>query len=559
MSNSSNLIDALNIFSSENTLTKNDKVFLKEKLTSLQVHITKKESIIINPIIEILEKARLVKSDKYIIEEKTKTMIKLIKKYEEEFNDESNDDVINEEKMVDDIEAELDKKIPVYNGFSKNNPMLGVNFISKKNIWRFHIDKIYNNNKITMDKTNKDKKIIINIAKEIIVTNNVSPNIEIGDKKFFSYDNHYFLTYWYNGSPLFDIRHVISILNLKERHSLNKYMEFSSQISNYTWHTNEFNGYIFRDLISETTMFEILMSSNSKTSKLFKKDVSKILTDLRKEDNLEITNTKILKKHANIDINYDTQIKNLIEKSHILSYDNVADMSQLYIQVNQIAYITLTSFLNQSVLYAFIVTLKSNHNYVIIKFGWTLDILSRIESLHTEYGSNFYLIGIKKIKNELVEKNFHSVLKQKYPDSIEKINIKSKNKIELYKFNLLMMNEFNNIEEDYSQIMQNIILTSEQQYMINLVKNQNTVFQTLVMSQLNFNNIALKTTDPNIINNCASLHYTFLTLQTNNIHIENIKKIESEVKIKEINLKMREADIRLKELELESMKFSNKN
>ena len=66
-------------------------------------------------------------------------------------------------------------------------------------------------------------------------------------------------------------------------------------------------------------MFEILLSSNSKTSKLFKKDVAKILTDLRKEGNLEITNTKILKKHANIDIQHDTQIKNLIQKPHILS------------------------------------------------------------------------------------------------------------------------------------------------------------------------------------------------------------------------------------------------
>ena len=63
-----------------------------------------------------------------------------------------------------------------------------------------------------------------------------------------------------------------------------------------------------------------------------------------------------------------------------------------------------------------------------------------------------------------------------------------------------MMTEFNAVEEDYSQTMQNVILTSEQNILINLVKNQNSVFQMAVMSQLNFNNIAIKTTDSKVIN-----------------------------------------------------------
>jgi len=557
MSNSNNLIDAITNFSADVALTKDDKNFLKDNLASLKEHINKKESKIISPIIEILEKGRLIKADKNIIEETKETMIELVNKYEEEFNDEDNEDDIDEEKTVDEIESELDNKINKYNGFSSHNPMTGVIFNNKKSLWRLQLNNI--------ESTSRDKNIIIEKSKNILLPKKANSVGKIRDKKFFNYDNHYFLTYWHNNEPLFDIQHIISILNLKKSSNFAKYTEFYKQITNYTWHKNEFDGYILRELISETTMFEILLSSNSKTSKLFKKDVAKILTDLRKEGNLEITNTKILKKHANIHIQHDTQIKNLIEKPHILSYTDVTDMTQLYIQVNQIAYISLASFLNQSVLYAFVVSLKTNHNHVIVKFGWTLDILSRIESLHTEYGSNFYLIGIKKIKNELVEKNFHSVLKQKYPDSIEKVNIKGKEKIELYKFNLLMMNEFNAIEEDYSQIMQNIILTSEQQILINLVKNQNSVFQALVMSQLNFNNIALKTTDPNVINNCSSLHYGFLSMQSTNLHIENMKKLDNDVKIKKIDLEfkkveleLKKADIELKKMELDSKKYNKK-
>ena len=67
MSNSSNLIDALKNFSSNSVLSKNDKIFLKENLESLQEHMTKKESDDIKPIIGILEKGRLGKADKDII------------------------------------------------------------------------------------------------------------------------------------------------------------------------------------------------------------------------------------------------------------------------------------------------------------------------------------------------------------------------------------------------------------------------------------------------------------------------------------------------------------
>src|SRR5690606_6780838 len=126
--------------------------------------------------------------------------------------------------------------------------------------------------------------------------------------------------------PLFDIQHIISVLNLKTTSYTEKYNEFSNQITNYIWYKNEFDGYILRELIPETTVFEIILSSNSIISKSFKKDVSEILSDLRKDGDLIITNDTIsakkLKKHANVDEGKDVVIKNMIKNDLSLSYDN---------------------------------------------------------------------------------------------------------------------------------------------------------------------------------------------------------------------------------------------
>ena len=559
------LIASLNKISSTRSISPTSKIFMKDNLDVLQEYATKEENKLIKPIVVVLDKGRLTESDKKLIICNKKSIIKLINKYEEEFNVDPNEDVIDDQKTVDEVEAELDAKIDKYNSYNKTHPMLGVSFNEKKNTWRYRTTET--------SKMNKDRKIIIGMAKEEIVTEKELRIFANGQKDFFNYQNHHFMVYWHAENPYFDIQHIISILNLKDTCVNHKYSKTSKHITNYMWHKNEFGGYILRELIPEKAMFEIILNSNSKLSKSFKTDVAQILSDLRKEGNLVITNdavTKKLKKHANIDEESDAKIKELIDKPITLSYDNTMDMTQLYLLINQITFIALTEFLNQSVLYAFIVSLKRDHTDVIVKFGWSLDILARIKKLHTTYGSNFYLIGIKKVKNETIEKNFHAVLKQKFPDSIEKVSIKDKNKVELYKFNLLMMNEFNGVEEDYSQTIQNVALTSVQQNMINLVKNQASSFQMLIMAQLNLNNIMSKTKNETVIITCAQLHYGFLTLQTNNMHLNNTKKIEADAKIRELEInkeiesikasvELRKADVRMKELELKCLKLSKKS
>ena len=48
-----------------------------------------------------------------------------------------------------------------------------------------------------------------------------------------------------------------------------------------------------RELISESTMYKVLLGSNSKISKKFKNDVANILVELRKDGQLKVTNKEI--------------------------------------------------------------------------------------------------------------------------------------------------------------------------------------------------------------------------------------------------------------------------
>jgi hypothetical protein len=89
--------------------------------------------------------------------------------------------------------------------------------------------------------------------------------------KHFSYQDHYFITYWNDlGKPFFDIRHVISVLNLQERCQVQKYTDFKDNIKYYFWHKNSFGGYILRGLVDKETFFNIIFSSQSNLSKSFK-------------------------------------------------------------------------------------------------------------------------------------------------------------------------------------------------------------------------------------------------------------------------------------------------
>jgi len=138
-------------------------------------------------------------------------------------------------------------------------------------------------------------------------------------------------------------------------------------------------------------------------------------------------------------------------------------------------------------MYFFIITLEDpqNLNRILCKIGYSCDLLKRIVSLQNEYKCKFYLIGLKLVHSVQDEKEFHNLLKKKYPElSVDlKINNIDKDEsyvfdIELYKtyLNYVDKGEFNTkdveIEEKTKQLLseyfENMDLRYEQELILHL-------------------------------------------------------------------------------------------
>src|ERR1700733_913513 len=125
------LVNTINSINIKLFLNKNDKSYLHDKLLLLKSKTSKEEKKMLKPIIEVLEKVRINQDDKRQIIEDKKSLIKIINKYEEVFED--NDNIIDENLKENDVEKLLDGKIHKYNKYNKNHPMEGISFDKSKN------------------------------------------------------------------------------------------------------------------------------------------------------------------------------------------------------------------------------------------------------------------------------------------------------------------------------------------------------------------------------------------------------------------------------------------
>ncbi len=138
--------------------------------------------------------------------------------------------------VINSLEYDLDQKINKYNNFSESNPMDGVSTSYSHSI----------ENQIDIILSEKETIDINDIQKSVI------------DNK-----NNNLIVYTYNNTNYYDIRHVISKLQLKTTSSYKKYNEYNNQIKFSFWHENEFGGYLLRELIDIETIKNILAFSNS--------------------------------------------------------------------------------------------------------------------------------------------------------------------------------------------------------------------------------------------------------------------------------------------------------
>ena len=352
-------------------------------------------------------------------------------------NDESNIEspkqlqmTIIEQNMesVDNIEKTLDSKVSKYNGFSEKHPMDYVSYNSNKEYFEYNHDSVRKTCKLpeqiimfALDNTRKKYN-------NIVFFTGVS-------KQHISYQNKSFLVY-VKDDIYFDIQHIINVLDIKNNMKINKYNQFKDKIVGIIKCQNEYGGYIFREMITEETMYNIILSSNSEFSKEFKKDVSKLLVDLRKsnnltikDDHLELSNKIKHNDEKFIETMKNKSMANLISITQSDEYnawiDKILEKGRSVMDDN---------WRNKNVMYMFITSINDQNGTGkrYCKIGYSDDVLERIDQLKKEYDCEMYPLLFKEVKNRTVETSFHNEAKKRFSELYCEINVKNKLKTELY-------------------------------------------------------------------------------------------------------------------------------
>jgi hypothetical protein len=108
--------------------------------------------------------------------------------------------------------------------------------------------------------------------------------------------------------------------------------------------------------------------------------------------------------------------------------------------------------------YLYLFLTNFNHpinNCVLIKIGYTSDLIQRKKELEYNFKNPIYLLAYKIIDGEYEEKQFHKYLQHQYPYLYLPIKFKNKNYLEMYLFHSNIMNEF--VKYNFKLLNNNLI------------------------------------------------------------------------------------------------------
>jgi prophage antirepressor-like protein len=374
--------------------------------------LLKLRQIVTDDEFDVVESSLNAINDNEPLNEEDTELTEIIKKYE-----------------ADIIQTILDNNVRTYRKYTQKNPMLHVTYNDTLKKYRLTTGK-----QETKETIEEIRDLALNVSTSL--SGNSVPHFF---KNYFEYGKKYFLCYWHEGDPYFDIRHIVSVLNL-EKSTENKIMS-KHPISMTVLDINEFGGYIQREIIEEEIMYTIILNSNSSFAKTFKKSVTKILIELRKRNGFEIKNNDMVIRQKILD---DGPMQfTEINKPYVCN--NKEHMAEIKNAVNEGKRIKISNYAKRHVLYAVLLFIGTLDKKTIIKFGYSEDIATRMTSLPTEYGTEVCLLKIKEIHGQSDERHFHTLIKSKYANLICNATRCGKEKTELYYFNRVLMEEF----EDY--------------------------------------------------------------------------------------------------------------
>lgn len=434
----------------------------------------------------------------------------------------------------EDLEKELDKECERYNKFSESNPAEYINYNKTNSNYVLTIDKKEIKSKKLSNLTIKLKENLQQKKKENFRKKMLLKKISYGGKKIIIYFTE-------NNKAYFDINHVINLLNDKGKKD--KYAEYKNEIELYDVRDNEYGGFYVKEYISKETYFNILLHSNSAFAHKFKVELSKILDEMTDKGTLIINNDKLMIIDKKKPIEYLTE-----EYNYTQTYDNDILVNFVKDKIKDYKKENWNKYLNRHIMYFFIITLEDPKglNRILCKIGYSCDILQRIKSLEGEYKCKFYLIGIKLVHSVQDEKEFHNLLKRKYPELSVELKIGNTDKDETYVFDIELYKTYLNNVDKGEYNTKDIEIEQETKRMIEeYFENMDIRYENEIMlkmkPQIKINEIITKEHMEYTIN-LNNKYYDYITLKETNRHKEVMKD-------KEIIL--REKDLEIKKVELE--------
>lgn len=536
------LLDIINTATQTKKYTPaSDICYFRDQLKRIQNVMTDKESINVDALIRLMSSKRNPTSKKQL-DKIRGPLINIVNKYEKYFSEDNEEDdydsssgevsisnedgeinelsVSNEASTsdecitIEDLEASLkevkskrnklttnekikntilvekaiDKTVSLYNNISATKPMEYVTLVKIKSRYKYRAhnesfkllyDTLEEACEAIMEDSNKHlvAKYGNNVKVEDIIVPNDVP------KRFFTYDSHNFVCYWYENTIFFDIRHIVPTLKKILHKNSISYNNCLKHVTRYLWYKNDYSGYNLRELINEKTFYEIILACKAGTSETVRLDIGRIIRAVR--NNEFIIDDQLLHQVLNPipkSNTHDDLIKILDTGIVPYDYDNPDHLIYAQYLVSKGAYCDITKYINRKVLYAILLVLKNPSNTkIIIKFGYSKDILGRFMQLKNEYNCDIFFIDAKIINSEKEETVFHNQLKAKYDDLIKSHTIYRYKKTEIYYLNPVLMKDFDDYpcrHDDDDEIVYD--LDKHQLTIIGNIKRQNITFAELI-------------------------------------------------------------------------------
>lgn len=237
---------------------KGTKNMLKGMVESLKRYATGKETTDLDNIITIIDSPTINVDQRKQLRKYKRPVAKMITKYAEEFEEELNEDDIEKATTVEEAQGILDAKIPKYNRYTQQNPMMGITWDKTNKAYKI----VYKN----VNSQNKNLEAACTRVRDIIIANTDKPDITSDyQASVIKNSGCTLIKYLFEEEEYYDILHVIANLSLKNSSSSTKYLQFKANACAVIAHKNAFGGYIFRELIDITTVREIIGSSFSQS------------------------------------------------------------------------------------------------------------------------------------------------------------------------------------------------------------------------------------------------------------------------------------------------------